>query len=86
MREWTSKLDLQTRDVANGKTEHSPQRHHAPKPNISDSAEVAELAQLSEHQDERDEEDAGIYIVVEGQFPDVSIHCWHHLLGVDGVQ
>lgn len=86
MREWTGKLDLEARDVADGETEHSPERHHAPEPEVSEAAEAGETAQLSKTNEQREEQEGGIDVVVVGQFPDVSVHCWHHLLGVDGVQ
>lgn len=86
MGEWTGVLDLETCDIANGKTKHASKCHNAPKPKISEAAEIIKMAQLSKHKDERDEEDTGIDVVVVGEFPDVSVHCWHHLLGIDGIQ
>ncbi len=86
MRERTGKLDLETCDVANGETKHSSESHHTPKPEVGEAAEAGDAAKFSEHKDERDEEDAGVNVVVVGQFPDVSLHCWHHLLRVNGIQ
>lgn len=86
VRQRTGILDLESCDVANGKTKHSSECHHTPKPEFSEAAEVGKMTQLSKHKNEWKEEDTGIDVVVVGQFPDVSIHCWHHLLSVDGIQ
>lgn len=86
VRQRAGELDLQARDVADGETEHPAERHHAPELEVGGAGEGDEAAQVSGHDDEREEEDAGVDVVVVGQFPDVSVHRWHHLLGVDGVQ
>lgn len=85
VRERAGVLDLEPRDVADGEAKHPPQRHHAPEAQVSEAAEAADAAHLPEDDEKREEEERGVDIVVEGQLPDVAVHRWHHLLGVDGV-
>lgn len=86
MGERAGELDLEARDVADGKAKHSTERHHPPKAQISQVAEVGYFGRLPKHENEREEEDAGVDVVVERQFPDAPLHCRHHLLGVDGIE
>lgn len=86
MRKRAGIFDLKACDVADGKTKHSSERHHAPEAKVSEAAEADDTAQLSKHDEEWEEQEGGINVVVVRQFPDVSIHSWHHLLGVDGIQ
>ena len=83
--ERAGELDLETGDVADGETEHASEEHYAPKAHVSDTVETVDTTELSEEEHERQEEEAGVDVVVVGQFPDVTVHWWHHLLGVDGI-